>query len=62
MSYTDEDKNRGYKLCAECNSGIELLQAGFDVDTHVCAVCKKDVADRDEFFAHDDGVEYLSKE
>ena len=61
MSYTDEDKNIGYKLCTECNSGVELLQSGFDVKTHMCSVCKKDVADKDEFFEHDDGVTYLSK-
>ncbi len=46
----DNDKERGYRECTECASGVELLQAGFDVETHVCAVCKKEVADRDEFF------------
>jgi hypothetical protein len=60
MSYTEDEKNRGYRECLECDSGIELLQAGFDVETHVCALCKKDVADRDEFFSV--GAEVLGKD
>ena len=49
MSYTEEEGKRGYRICAECDCGVELLQAGFDVETHVCAMCKEHVADIDDF-------------
>ena len=60
MNYTDEEKQQGYSVCKECNNGVRLLQAGFEVDTHVCAMCKTDVADADEFFKPVD-VEMMSK-
>ena len=60
MNYTDEEKQQGYSVCKECNNGVRLLQAGFEVDTHVCAMCKTDVADADEFFKPAD-VEMMSK-
>lgn len=60
MNYTDEDKQRGFSVCRECKTGVRLLEAGFDVETHVCAMCKEDVADVDDFLIAD-GVEILSK-
>ena len=49
MNFTDEEKEQGYSICKECKNGVRLLQAGFDVDTHVCAMCKTEVADIDDF-------------
>lgn len=60
MNYTDEEKEQGYSVCKECKNGVRLLQAGFEVATHVCAMCKTDVADADEFFKPAD-VEMMSK-
>jgi len=57
---TDKEKQQGFSVCKDCDSGIHLLQSGFDVETHICALCKKDVADRDEFFGV--GVEVLGKD
>ena len=60
MNYTDEDKQRGYSVCKDCKSGVRLLEAGFDVETHVCAMCKEHVADIDDF-RNTDAVEILGK-
>lgn len=57
---TDQDLDRGFSECTNCNSGIKLLQAGFDVGTYVCAVCREEVADRDEFTMMN-GADWLSK-
>lgn len=59
MSYTDDDKNRGFKIC-DCGAGVKLLQAGFEVKTSFCEQCAEHVADRDEFFFQN-GAEVLSK-
>ena len=59
MSYTDDDKNRGFKIC-ESGSGVKLLQAGFEVKTSFCTQCNEHVADRDEFFFQN-GAKVLSK-
>jgi len=57
---TDEEKDRGHSLCA-CDDGVLLHQAGFDIDLHMCTMCKQMVADRDEFFKLNDGAEVMSK-
>ena len=59
MSYTDEEKEKGFSICKECRKGVRLLQAGFDVKTHICAMCKDEVSDIDDFFNID--VEMMSK-
>ena len=59
MSYTDEEKEKGFSVCKECGKGVRLLQAGFDVKTHICAMCKDEVSDIDDFFNID--VEMMSK-
>lgn len=50
MNYTEDEIERGYSVCKECDKCVCLLEAGFDVNTHVCAICCRDVADADEFF------------
>lgn len=57
---TNEEKERGHSIC-ECGSGVILHKAGFDIDLHMCAMCKQMVADRDEFFKFNDGVRAMSK-
>ena len=50
-----------YEICNECDGKCVLLnEAGFEVATHVCAICRRDVADADEFFKPAD-VEIMSK-
>lgn len=46
---TQEQLEKGFKEC-ECGHGVELLQAGFEIELHSCATCCRMVADRDEFF------------
>jgi cytochrome c2 len=60
MNYTDEEKHRGFSVCKTCNECVKLLQAGFDVDTHICSVCKEEVADIDDF-KNSDAVDILGK-
>jgi len=60
MNYTDEEKFRGYSVCNQCNECVKLLQAGFDVETHVCSVCREEVADIDDFTMNG-AVDILSK-
>ena len=60
MNYTEDEIERGYSVCKECDKCVCLLEAGFDVNTHVCAICCRDVADADDFLIAD-GVEILSK-
>jgi hypothetical protein len=57
---TEKDLDRGFSECTSCDSGIRLLQAGFDIKTYVCAVCREEVADRDDFTLMN-GVAWLSK-
>lgn len=47
---TQDEQKIGYSACKECTSGIHLNEAGFEVETHLCAQCKCYVADADEFF------------
>lgn len=60
MNHTDEEKQRGYSVCKECKSGVRLFESGFEVETHVCAMCKEHVADIDDF-KNADAVEIFSK-
>lgn len=45
---TDAELERGYKECGECG-GIQLLQAGFDVETTICTGCGEHVTSKDDF-------------
>jgi len=47
---TLDDLDRGYSECYECAEGVHIHQAGYDVQMHVCAMCKCHVADKTEFF------------
>ena len=58
---TENEKQIGYELCKECDSGVHLLEAGFELNTHMCSHCKCFVADKDDFFKLSDGAELLSK-
>ncbi len=60
MNYTEDEIERGYSVCKECDKCVHLLEAGFDVNTHVCAICKEEVADVDDFFVLR-GAELLGK-
>lgn len=53
-SHKERDEYVGYTVCF-CKQGIKLHQAGFDCETHVCAMCKCEVADPDVFFKFQDG-------
>ena len=46
---TDKEMDQGYSLC-ECGKGVHLHQAGFEVETHICAQCGREVADKKDFF------------
>ncbi len=53
------EKEIGYELCKDCESGIHLKEAGFEVKTSYCEQCHKHVASKEEFFnVH---IEILSK-
>lgn len=56
----ESDSNRGYIVCDTCNAGVILHKAGFEVETHVCATCRREVADKDDFFMRT-GVKVLGK-
>lgn len=58
---TNHEEGIGYELCKECESGIHLKEAGFEVSTHMCSQCKRLVADKDEFFNVNLDIEILSK-
>jgi len=58
---TKQEEKIGYELCKDCDSGIHLKEAGFELDTHMCSQCKCFVADRDEFFNVNLDVQILSK-
>ena len=58
---TKHEKEIGYELCKECDSGIHLKEAGFEASTHMCSQCKCFVADKDEFFNVNLDVQILSK-
>lgn len=44
----DQDMDNGYSLC-RCGGGVFLLQSGDKVDLHMCAVCRCEVADQEDF-------------
>lgn len=58
---TKHEKEIGYELCKDCDTGVHLLESGFDVSTHMCSQCKCFVADKDDFFNVNLDVEILSK-
>jgi uncharacterized protein YlaI len=58
---TKHEKEIGYELCKECESGIHLKESGFEVSTHMCSQCKCFVANKDEFFNVNLDVQILSK-
>ncbi len=58
---TKHEKEIGYELCKECESGIHLKESGFVLETHICSQCKCFVADKDDFLSVNLDVEILSK-
>lgn len=52
---TEQEIDRGYKECGECG-GIQLLQAGFEIETSSCVKCGEHVADKDDFFGTTSGL------
>ena len=58
---TKHEKEIGYELCTQCDSGVFLHEAGFDVAMHPCEKCGRIAAYKYEFFKQSDGVEILSK-
>lgn len=59
-SQKEADDYRGYSECW-CKRGIHLRQADYEIDLHMCAMCKCEVADPDVFFKFQDGIRTLSK-
>ena len=47
---TVQELQQGYSEC-KCGSGIELLQAGFEVSVYHCKKCDKMMASKEEFFS-----------
>lgn len=47
------------QLCRDCGECVHLKDAGFDVETHPCAMCGQHVASKEEFF--NIPVELMSK-
>ena len=58
---TKHEKEIGCELCKDCDTGVHLLEAGFELETHICSQCKCFVADKDDFFNVNLDVEILSK-
>ena len=58
---TKHEKETGYELCKDCDTGVHLLEAGFELETHMCSQCKCFVADKDDFFNVNLDVQILSK-
>ena len=60
---TNHEEEIGYELCKDCDTGVHLLEAGFEVSTHMCSQCKCFVADKAQFFSlvYWDAAEILSK-
>ncbi len=48
------------QLCRDCGECVHLKDAGFDVETHPCAICGQHVADLDDFIGGD-AVDVMSK-
>ena len=47
---TKHEKEIDYELCDQCDSGVILHEAGFDVHTYLCSRCDRFMAEKDEFF------------
>ena len=47
---TKHEKETGYELCKECDTGVILHEAGFDVHTYLCSRCDRFMAEKEEFF------------
>ena len=47
---TKHEKEIGYELCRDCDTGVILHEAGFDVHTYLCCRCERFMAHKDEFF------------
>lgn len=46
---TDNNTTKtGHSLC-ECGEGVHLHEAGYEVELHMCAVCRCEVADPEDF-------------
>lgn len=58
---TKNEKETGYELCKECDTGVILHEAGFDVHTYLCSRCDRFMAEKDEFFNVNLDVQILSK-
>lgn len=43
-----EDRKEGYTLC-KCGQGVLLHEAGTESELHMCAVCRSEVADPEDF-------------
>ena len=53
-------ENNGYEICGDCKTCVILNESGFDVDMHICALCGRHVADKEDFLMVD-AVEIMSK-
>ena len=51
---------KAYEICGECKTCVILNEAGFDVEMHICSLCGRHVADKDDFLTVD-AVEIMSK-
>ena len=58
---TIQEKEIGYELCKECDSGVLLKESGFDVEMYHCKKCDRFMAYKDDFFKLRHGAEILSK-
>ena len=58
---TKHEKEIGYELCDQCDSGVILHEAGFDVKMYYCKKCECFAAYKDDFFNVDLNVEIISK-
>ena len=58
---TNHEEEIGYELCKECDTGVHLLEAGFDVKMYHCKKCDRFMAYKDEFFNVNLDVQILSK-
>jgi hypothetical protein len=43
-----QQNQSGHALC-ECGEGVHLHEAGYEVALHMCAVCRCEVADPEDF-------------
>lgn len=59
MNMSEQELDQGIAECVNCQSGIKMLQAGFDIDTYVCSVCREEIADKDDSYMA--GARMMSK-